>query len=169
MTELSQELQEFRKILCICPCCGKLVRVSDLHIRSKGRIQKTWLDKYEKKVQEIGNKIKDFDEKETEIREEYRQKGRLAAEERIYDTIHPCFRDFTVNPNDIKPLLHPIDFIIFQNMNKGPDINEIVFLSMCSSDSTLQKIREDINDTIIEKNYEWVEARIDDKGNILLK
>lgn len=169
MTELSQEFQEFRKILCICPCCGELVRVSDLHIRSKGRVRKTWLDNYEKQVQDIVEELKEFDEKEKEIREESRQKGRLSAEEKIYNTIHPCFRDLTGNPNDIKPLLHPIDFIIFQNMNKGPEINEIVFLSIHYPDSSLQKIREGISDTIIERNYEWVEARIDDKGNITLK
>ena len=169
MTELAQEFQEFRRILCICPCCGELVRVSDLHIRSKGKVQRTWLDKYEKKVQIIEEKICEFEEKEKEMREEAHQKGRLAAEERIYNTIHPCFRDITVNPNDIKPILHPIDFIIFQNMNKGPDINEIMFFSMHQPDKTLQKIRDDINDLITERSYEWIEVRIDDKGDMAFK
>ena len=169
MTELSQEFQEFRKILCICPCCGELVRVSDLHIKSTGRVKKTWLDKYEKKVQDIEKQIKDFKEREKEIRNESQKKGRIAAEEKINDIMHPCFRDLAANPNDIKPILHPIDFIIFQNMSKGQDIREIIFLSMHPPSAALQKIRDGINDTIIEGNYEWVEARINEKGNIIFK
>ena len=46
MTEFFKEFQEFRKILCICPCCNDIVRVSDLHLKTKGKVSKTWLDKY---------------------------------------------------------------------------------------------------------------------------
>lgn len=49
MSELFKEFQEFRKILCICPCCGDLVRVSDLKLKVKGPASRTWLDDYEKK------------------------------------------------------------------------------------------------------------------------
>jgi hypothetical protein len=42
-----EEFQLFRKILCVCPCCGELVRLSDLRLKTKGEVEKTWLDDYE--------------------------------------------------------------------------------------------------------------------------
>ena len=41
---------EFRKILCICPCCNNLTRVSDLRLKAKGKVAKTWLDDFEDKL-----------------------------------------------------------------------------------------------------------------------
>ena len=49
MTELLKEFQEFRRILCLCPCCSELVRVSELRLKVKGPAPRTWLDEYEKK------------------------------------------------------------------------------------------------------------------------
>ena len=57
MNSLFEEFSELRKILCICPCCGKIVRVSDLHLKVKKPIVKTWLDTYEAKIIAMSNKI----------------------------------------------------------------------------------------------------------------
>ena len=57
-----EEFQEFRKILCICPCCGEMVRVSDLKIKVKNKIEKTWLDKHEAKIIQL-EKEKEEDER----------------------------------------------------------------------------------------------------------
>ena len=69
MTELFKEFQEFRNILCLCPCCGDLVRVSDLRLKAKGPAPTTWLDDYEKKSQAMDKKEENFDEKEQKLRE----------------------------------------------------------------------------------------------------
>ena len=69
MTELFEEFQKFRKILCVCPCCGDLVRVSDLRLKLKGRVVRTWLDDYEKLSLTLDKKEERFDEALAEFRE----------------------------------------------------------------------------------------------------
>ena len=69
MNGLLEQLQEFRKILCICPCCGEIVRVSDLHLKLKGTTIMTWLDEYQKKEQDILKQEEKFDEIEEKLRE----------------------------------------------------------------------------------------------------
>ena len=56
MGNLFEGFQEFRKILCVCPCCGELVRVSDLRLKATGSTSKTWLDDYDKKSLEMEKK-----------------------------------------------------------------------------------------------------------------
>ena len=85
MTQLFEEFQAFRRILCICPCCGDLVRVSDLKLKGKGAIAKTWLDKHQKKEQDMAKKAEKFGEREERLREIAREKGRKEAEKVFLD------------------------------------------------------------------------------------
>jgi len=68
MNELFQEFQQFRKILCVCPCCGEIVRVSDLRLKAKGPAVRTWLDDYRDKEKKIDRKEERFDEREEGLR-----------------------------------------------------------------------------------------------------
>jgi len=40
----------------MCPKCNDLMRLSELHLRSKEKAPKTWLDTYESKINAIEDK-----------------------------------------------------------------------------------------------------------------
>ena len=74
---------QLKTILCICPYCNSMLRLSDLHLRDKGKAPKTFLDEYEIKEKKLGNKeekIEDkesnFSKKEKEINEKAVNRGR---------------------------------------------------------------------------------------------
>ena len=169
MNELLEQLQEFRKILCICPCCGEIVRVSDLRLKLKGTAIKTWLDEYQKKEQDIGKKEERFDEREEKLREIAREKGRKEAEKVFNKAILPSFKALKLDPFDVKPILNPIDFVVFKGMNKKEVISDVIFLSKEYKIPSLQLIRQQIQKSIVQKNYEWQVARIDENGKILFE
>ena len=169
MNELLEQLQEFRKILCICPCCGEIVRVSDLRLKLKGTAIKTLLDEYQKKEQEIEKKEERFDEIEKKLREIAREKGRREAEKVFNKAILPSFKALKLDPYDVKPILNPVDFVIFKGMNKKEVISDIIFLSKEYKLPPLQLIRQQIQRVIVEKNYEWQVARIDENGKIVFE
>lgn len=169
MNELLEQLQEFRKILCICPCCGEIVRVSDLRLKIKGTAIRTWLDKYQKKEQEIEKKEERFDEIEKKLREIAREKGRKEAEKVFNKAILPSFKALKLDPFDVKPILNPVDFVIFKGMNKKEAISDIIFLSKEYKLPSLQLIRQQIQRAIVQKNYEWQVARIDENGKIVFE
>ncbi len=166
MNELFEEYQEFRKILCVCPCCGEIVRVSDLKLQVKGKSVKTWLDIYDAKEQKMDEKEAKFAEIQDKLRELAVKKGRKQAEKVINNALMPSFRALKYNPFDVKPLLNPVDFIVFCGMDKLDCINNIVFLSKQHDAPNLINSRKQIEKAILCHKYEWKVARVDDEGSV---
>ena len=123
---LLEEFQQFRKILCICPDCGVIVRVSDLKIKVKGPGTKTWLDEYEEKSRLIDIKEEKFEKIADKLREAAVKKGRIEAEKTFNKVINPALKKLKFDPFDIKPMLNPIDI---KGMNKKESINKKVLIS----------------------------------------
>lgn len=166
MTGIIEELSELRKILCICPCCGKVVRVSDLHLKVKKPITKTWLDTYESKIIKMTEEEQKFDEKEDKLRDKAKELGRKEAEKMVSKCVLPIFLKMKIDPYDVKPILNPIDFIVFDGMDKKEKINNIILLSKTSKAQLLNLTRKQIKDVVSKQNYSWQVGRIDDSGNL---
>ena len=166
MNSLFEEFSELRKILCICPCCGDIVRVSDLHLKVKKPIVKTWLDTYEAKIIAMNKEEEKFNEKEQKIRDASVEKGRNEAKKIVNKVVLPIFRKLKLNPFDVKPILSPIDFLVFDGMTDKDKIKDIIFLSKISRIESLNQIRKQIKDIISKKNYTWQVGRIDDLGSL---
>lgn len=162
---LLEQFQLFRRILCVCPCCGDLVRVSDLRLKSKESDVKTWLDDFEFKAVQLSKKEERFAENEAALREKAREKGRKEAEVCFNNAICPSLKALGCDPNDIKPIFYPIDYIVFKGMNKEEAVSDIMLLTKSSCES-LNSIRSDVKTAIIENKYSWQVARIDENGKI---
>lgn len=165
MNELLNDFQEFRRILCVCPCCGDIVRVSDLRLKVKGTAH-TWLDDHEKKEQQIEKKEEKFSEEEEKLREIARAKGRKAAQKVFENAVFPAIRKLRIDPFDLKPILNPVDFVAFKGMNCGEEISEIMFLSKECSSPSLESARVQIARAVSSRKYCWQVARIDEDGGI---
>jgi len=158
--------QNFRQTLCLCPCCGDIVRLSDLNLRYKGAVKKTWLDNYDQKKEVLDEKHSKFLEKEKDLREKARESGRKKVQEVVNNAVSPAIRKLKLNPYDIKPVLHPIDFLVFKGMNSNKGIDDIMFLSRLSSSAGLNSIRGSIKDVIQKEKYDWKVARVSETGEI---
>jgi predicted Holliday junction resolvase-like endonuclease len=164
MSELFGEFQEFRKILCICPSCGRIHRVSDMRLIVKGRGEKTWLDDYERKEQKLSVKEQNLDEKEDELRKAAHEKGRKEA---VNKAVCPAIRALKLDPFDVKPILHPIDFVVFKGMNKTETVSDIIFLSREYKCQPLNLIRDQVKSVVSKGDYDFQLAKVDEKGRIL--
>ena len=169
MTELFEEFQLFRRILCICPCCGNLVRLSDLRLKAKGPAIRTWLDDHEKKDRELIEKETRFEEREERLRELAREKGRKAAEKVFHRAICPSLKVLNLDPFDVKPILHPVDFVVFKGMTKEESISDIILLTREHDCPLLNPIRQQIRMAVSKDRYDWQVARIDEQGKITLE
>ena len=167
--KLFEEFQQFRKILCVCPDCGAIVRVSDLKLKTKGVGVKTWLDEYETKSKLIDDKEEKFEKIAEKLREDSVKRGRKEAEKRFNQVINPAFRSLKLDPFDIKPILNPVDFLVFKGMNQKDSINQIVFLSKVCDNPSLNALRAQVKNSVQEKRYDWQVARVGDKGEISIE
>jgi len=164
-----EEFQEFRKILCVCPECGDIVRVSDLRLKSKGIVEKTWLDDYKHRSLKMDKKEEEFSEIESALREAAVEKGRKEAQKVFSKAIKADFRKLKLDPYDIKPILNPVDFLVFKDMNSRGVISDIMFLSKKIKNQNINLLRAQVKKVIKNKNYEWLVARIDNTGQIELE
>ena len=169
MNTLFNEFQEFRKILCVCPCCGDLVRVSDIRLKTKGPTNQTWLDGYDKKCLTMEKKEEKFAEKEKELRAHAVEKGRKAAQAVINKTISPSLKALNLDPFDVKPILNPIDFVVFKDLTKKDTVSDIILLSKKIENPQLNAVRSQVKKAVEKKQYDWQVARIDESGKIKLE
>lgn len=166
---LFEEFQLFRKILCVCPCCGDLVRLSDLRLKSKAQAERTWLDDCEEEDKKLGEKEQAFAEEEEKLREIARETGRKEAEKVFHAAICPSLRALKLDPFDVKPIFHPIDFVVFKGMTSQESISDIILLTREHKYASLNPVRAQIKKAVTNNKYDWQVARIEETGNIVME
>ena len=169
MVEPVQLFQSARTILCVCPCCGKLVRLSDLSLRYEGVAPQTWLDKHEKRVTRLEGQETLFAEQEAIIRETAHKKGRKKANKAMSKVVRSALPGCTYHPKDIKALLHPVDYVVFCGMTDEDKVDDVVLLSKETNERNLQSIRKSIEKAIDNGNYDWRVARVSEKGEVTIE
>lgn len=166
MSNIVNLFQSFRTILCVCPQCGDVLRLSDLRLTYRGAAPRTWLDTYDAKTRTTERKEESFEEKEEKLRDAATERGRKKVPQIIRKSMNGEFAKLRYNPYDIKALLHPVDFVVFNGLNDKERLNDIVFLSKETENPELSKIRKSIELTIDKGNYMWQLARVDINGKI---
>jgi len=164
-SELLTTFQSFRTILCVCPCCGELKRVSDLRLRYGGKAPKTWLDTFESKALALAEKEERFEEKEQRLRDEATARGTKKVSAIINKSMDPRIVKMKFNYYDIKLLMHPVDFVVFDGL-KDNNLQKITFLSKTTSNPSLSTLRKLVKKAIEKENYSWQVARVDIGGKI---
>jgi predicted Holliday junction resolvase-like endonuclease len=169
MYNLVNIFQSFRGILCVCPCCGDILRLSDLRLKYKGAAPRTWLDIFDSKLKHIEKKELEFQEKEQELRDAAVERGRMKVPKMICKCIHKDIAKFNYNPYDIKALMHPVDFVVFNGLNSQEKLNDITFLSKKIRNESLNKIRDSLKSTVNKEKYDWRVARVSLDGEVKLE
>lgn len=167
-TDILDIFNSFRTILCVCPCCGDVMRVSDLHIKLKEKGPRTWLDSYERKLLNVETKESKFEEKEQELKDAAKERGRKKVPQLVCNCLDTGILKMKYNPYDIKAILHPVDFVVFDGMNKGK-IKDISFVSKSTMNATLNKTRASLESAISNEKYEWQVARVTIDGKISIE
>ena len=166
MNDLLTIFQSFRRILCICPCCGEMVRLSDLQLKYSGKAPKTWRDRYDSQLLKLEKSEERFEEKESKIREKSIERGRKKVPQLVKNCLCPEFKKLSFDPYDIKALMHPVDFVVFNGLNNGIKVDDVTFLSRPPSTDAQTQILKTIKETIAQKNYDWKVARITVDGEV---
>ncbi len=164
-SSLLESFQSFRTILCVCPCCGQIRRLSDLKLRYAGKAPSTWLDKLDEKSLALDDKEALFEEKEAKMREAAAERGRKKVDVILRKCMAKDLACLKFNPYDIKTIMHPVDYVVFDGLNDG-EMNKIVFLSKSSASPPLVTLRNQIQKSIENKAYDWKVARVDITGKI---
>ena len=164
--------QQLKTILCLCPNCSSLLRVSQLHLHSTAPSPRTWLDDHDDQMQKLQNKSDRVTTKEDklysqekEMRKKSAERGRKMVVNTVLKSMDDYFSKKKYNPYDIKPIIHPVDFVIF-NGDHDKQINEVVFLSKKSNNPNLAALQKSIDECVEKKNYDFKTAKISNEGKV---
>jgi len=149
----------------MCPKCNEIVRLSDLQLRAKGKAPRTWLDDYQVDVGKADEIEAKFEEEKEKIKEEARERGRAQVPELVRQSLDEKFAKLHYNPYDIKALLHPIDFVVFDGMT-DEEMKNVVLLAKSTTNQYLQTIHNNIARTVEDKNYDWKVVRVSQDGQV---
>jgi len=151
----------FKNILCVCPKCSNVSRLSQLYLYSAEKTARTWLDDYEDRVRSFREMESEHDSKANEIREQAVQRGREQVPKLVSASLSESITKLNYDPYDIKPINHPIDYVVYDGMNND-SIDNVVFLH--EKNMHLTKLHQSIENTVKNKQYDWKVARISKEG-----
>lgn len=166
-TNFIAQFQNLRGILCICPCCGELVRVSDLHLNFEGKSPKTWVDNYEQKSHTLSLKEQKLEETFDVIHSKSLEMARIEAQRKALTSARSCLdvgcgKILNYDPFDIKAIFYPTDFVVFNGLNEE-NLKDVTFLSRLMS---VDNIGKSLKTSIDSKKYDWKLARVTEKTGI---
>lgn len=106
-----------------------------------------------------------LDEKLESIREAARERGRRQLPQllRKAESIFSCRGYF---PQDAKALFDPVDFIIFDGMNRKKRVDRVVLFDGPADDRDRERVQDSVQRTVRSGNYEWKTIRIGKNGQI---
>lgn len=163
-----QMFNQLKIIHCMCPKCENIMRVSDLKLHSKEKTEKTWLDEFNAKEKKIDSQEEKFEEEESDMRKQAVERGRNQVQKIINQSINKNFAKLKYDPYDVKAILHPIDFVAFNGMNKG-QVENVTLLSNKIANPHMQSLHSAIAEAIKTKSYDWKVMRVSQNGEVEYK
>jgi predicted Holliday junction resolvase-like endonuclease len=170
---LLETFHAFRGVLVICPCCKEIVHLAELRFQYVGAFEETFLDRLrveEKKLLQKDYRMRkkevQFDLQEKALRNAAIEKGRKAADERIYE-IEPALKKINFHPRDIKVVAHPIDMIVFDGLSGG-GLKNIILVNRCSKRNKKDFCKH-LEKVLEEKRYWWETVTIKEDGSVAVK
>ena len=102
---------------------------------------------------------KQWHEKEPALREDAIKQSRAVLSGQFSEQIAPYLPDFPYNPTEVRFIGKPIDFIVFNGMDKKK-IDEVIFVEVKSGQSQLSKVEKTLKSTIENKQISWQEYKV---------
>lgn len=112
-----------------------------------------WKFKFEEKL-----KIKLEEIKEKIKREAIERSSRILTGKTV-EKLVPIVKEFKHNPQDVRWIGDPVDFIVFDGISEGK-VKQITFVEVKTGKSELTPREKTIKDIILKKKIKWEEFRL---------
>lgn len=156
---------DIRSVLCLCPKCEEIMRASELRMYLRNAAPRTWLDEYEKKEADIESAEEKFEAEVSEIKNKAKERGTALAKKKAKERMSGGLARAKFDPYDIKAILHPVEFAVFDGM-KGGELKNIVLASRKTDNPRMDALHKATRDAIESGRYDWKLMRVDSKGDV---
>lgn len=176
MNILIQTIDGIQEILVICPCCNEIFRLVEGKFLFPSKPVKScdYLD-----LLAAEKKLSDEDERLARAEDRFqenldRQKERLAkmgqrkAKHRL-KKIDPVFSARDVDPQDVKVIFDPVEYIIFHGLNSPRGISHLEFISRPPTSRRHETTTRSIQRTIKNGDVSFETLHLKNDGSFEVK
>jgi predicted Holliday junction resolvase-like endonuclease len=176
VNQFAQIVDELQEIVAICPCCGDMFRLAEAKFafpRKRARSSRyTELLEVERVLEDEEGRLADaeskFQEKLEAQRERLTKAGRLAARAKLVK-IDPTFSGKNVNPQDVKLIFHPIEYLVFHGLTSGQSVNCLEFVSRSPRTKAHEVIVRSIDRIVEQRRIEFETIHVSDDGSFAIR
>jgi len=182
MNDLLLFIDNLKNILGICPCCGEIFLLTNVKMiftekkenKSKYGLylsSQKELELLQLKVEKMETSLEKLEEKHADMLREIKEKSRNAGRKnakKILKRLDPVFSGRNIDPQDVKVIFDPIEYIVFDGMH-NESIKKIELVGRRPKTKKEENIEKSINKAIKQGNYSFNILRINKDGNIELE
>lgn len=162
MSDFAAFLGDGRHIFCICPECGETHRLTDLEISKKGKQTKDFLDKFEDSMAKLEDKRTQLEARARELQDDARRRAVRRVLPQLLRQAVPGLYRRGINPQDVRTLIHPVEFVAFEGMSSDDGVHQVTFLNMGPATQETQSLQRAIED----HSLDWATLRVSDDGSV---
>ena len=176
MNILIQTIDGIQEVLAICPCCREIFRLVEGKFIFPRKRPKTC--EYLELIAREGN-LSDqddrltsaegrFDKKLEEGRRQLTEQGRTQAKKKL-KMIDPIFSAKNIDPQDVKVIFDPVEYLIFHGLNSEDGVDLVEFVSRSPSTKTQEAIVKSIDKTIRDGDVGFETLHMRDDGSFEIR
>ncbi|MBS1622082.1 MAG: hypothetical protein JST10_12145 [Bacteroidetes bacterium] len=141
---------------CECPCgCGEEIKLKDTGLFYLDDFSEKGKEAYQALLDNLKEQRFDLKEREKNMKARPKLTARAVNIGFILERIAPAFTHFPFEHNDCRSLFDPIDYVIFEGLNKKGVVNKIIFTDIKTGAARLNPHQKEIKSLIQNKKVEF--------------
>lgn len=141
---------------CECPCgCGEEIKLKDADLFYLDDFTKKGKEAYQALLDNLKEQRLELKEREKNMKARPQFTARAVNIGFILERIAPAFSHFPFEHNDCRSLFDPIDYVIFEGLNKSGVVSKIIFTDIKTGAARLNNHQKEIKALIENKKVEF--------------
>jgi len=173
---LAATIDGLQEILGICPCCGEIFRLVEAKFvfpkkrpRSCDYLDLMALELLASIEQErIGEAEERFEERFDKQKERLREKARRAVKLKM-KKIDPTFSGRSIDPQDVKAIFHPVEYVLFHGLCSDSGIKTVRFISRAPASNAQEALVRSVDETVKKGYVEFETLHLKDDGSFAVR
>jgi len=128
-----------------CPRCQETFRLSEVELFYIPDRKEDFLTELRKKQRDLDQNL----EKMLSLaREDAIKRSRSSIMGKLFETVRPYLPGFTYNPNDLRAIWNPVDFVCFNGLALNRSVESITFIDIKTGRSSLNPAQRSIREAV---------------------
>jgi predicted Holliday junction resolvase-like endonuclease len=138
-----------------CPSCTEEIKLSETGLFHLDNFTPEGKDVYKRMLENQKERRAKLKEKKANIPIKSEVGAKAVNMGFLLERLAPTLDDFTFNKNDCRSMFDPIDYVIFEGLNKKQRVDKIVFVDIKTGGARLTPKQKKIKQAVEEKNVEF--------------